>query len=372
MFQRFTCFLGLTSISMMIAASLHADEPFIVYQVEAPNVPKQPQACASSDGIIHLTFGVDSKIFYCNNLGGTFGSPVAAVEVPNLSLGMRRGPRIAATDNSIVITAIGGPQGKGKDGDLQAYRSEDQGNTWIGPIRVNDIEASAREGLHAMTVSDKGVYWCVWLDLRSSNTELYASSSVDDGRTWSENQLVYRSPDGSVCECCHPSIASSGDAIHVLFRNSLAGNRDMYLVSSNDKGKTFGRAQRQGIQNWQLSACPMDGGMLAIDKNQQLSTVWRRDRSILSIGAEANSETFLGVGDQPWIANSDDGFYSVWTSKRDGELLLMKPGSTDSDRLSNHASFPIIVSTSQPDSMVYVFWEKRSDQVFSIIGERIR
>ena len=28
-----------------------------------------------------------------------------------------------------------------------------------------------------------------------------------EGAAWSKNALVYRSPAGNVCECCHPSVA---------------------------------------------------------------------------------------------------------------------------------------------------------------------
>ena len=146
----------------------------------------------------------------------------------------------------------------------------------------------------------------------------------------------------------------------------------MYLVSSHDGGEVFGNAVRLGRSNWQLDACPMDGGMLAVDGNQKLVTVWRRDQTVFS--AEPNSivETFVGVGEQPWVASNNDGFYTAWTGKRDGELLLLKPGSTDGERLDNGASFPVVVSSSQPESKVYVFWEKRSGQAFSIMGQRIR
>ncbi len=52
---------------------------------------------------------------------------------------------------SITITAIGGTQGKGRDGDILAYRSHDLGKNWLGPVKVNDVDGSGREGLHAMT-----------------------------------------------------------------------------------------------------------------------------------------------------------------------------------------------------------------------------
>ncbi len=51
-----------------------------------------------------------------------------------------------------------------------------------------------------MTSGDDGALWCVWLDLREKGTVLYASKSMDHGETWSKNILVYRSPDGSICE----------------------------------------------------------------------------------------------------------------------------------------------------------------------------
>jgi hypothetical protein len=206
-----------------------------------------------------------------------------AFRIPNLSLGLRRGPRIAQTGTAIVVTAIGGAIGKGKDGDILAYRSLDNGKSWLGPVRVNDVAASAREGLHAMTSSENGTLWCVWLDLREKGPQLFASKSVDHGATWSKNVMVYRSPDGSVCECCHPSIVASKDSLHVLFRNSLKGNRDMYLVSSQDGGETFSARQFDlGKVNGNSTLAPWTGVCWRLTRDQKLSTVWRRDRSILT------------------------------------------------------------------------------------------
>ena len=112
----------------------------------------------------------------------------------------------------------------------------DDGKTWQGPARVNDVADSAREGHHAMASGADGSIWCVWLDLRDKKSEIYAAVSNDDGATWTANQCIYRSPDGSVCECCHPSVVVSGHHVHVMFRNSIGGHRDMYVTSSTDGG----------------------------------------------------------------------------------------------------------------------------------------
>ena len=53
-------------------------------------------------------------------------------------------------------------------------------------------------------------------------TSQYVHRSKDGGQTWSPNFSVYESPDGHICECCHPSAVIAADgAIHVMFRNWL-------------------------------------------------------------------------------------------------------------------------------------------------------
>lgn len=43
------------------------------------------------------------------------------------------------------------------------------------------------------------------VDLRQRGTRVYATVSRDHGATSSADMLVYESPSGSVCECCHPA-----------------------------------------------------------------------------------------------------------------------------------------------------------------------
>lgn len=356
----------------IFAATTFATEPFTVFEGKDASTPKQPQACLSSDGAVHITFGVGDQVFYCKVKDDKCSAPQPAFRVPNMSLGMRRGPRIAHSGASITITAIGGTQGKGRDGDILAYRSHDLGKNWLGPVKVNDVDGSGREGLHAMTSGDDCALWCVWLDLREKGTVLYASKSMDHGETWSKNILVYRSPDGSICECCHPSIIASDNTVQVLFRNSLKGDRDMYLITSLDQGKSFGEARRLGRTNWHLNACPMDGGMLAVIGRGEFNTVWRRDRTILSSGTKPGAETLLGTGEQPWTSASADGFFTVWTTKRDGDLQMLKPGSTQIETLSENSSYPVVVSSSDANSSAYVLWEKRGPEGYSIVGQLIQ
>ncbi len=362
---------SISIILLLIPTVVFAADPFTIMSGSEERTPKQPQACIDTTGVVHVTFGMGDQVYYCKVDVSEKPSPMAAFRVPNMSLGMRRGPRIAYADNAIVISAIGGQKGKGADGDVLAYRSLDAGQSWLGPVKVNDVEASAREGMHAMTASEDGTLWCVWLDLRSKKTQLYASKSEDKGATWSRNQLVYRSPDGSICECCHPSIIAAQNSVHVLFRNSLKGNRDMYLATLGNDGVTSSSVVRLGELSWKLDACPMDGGMLAMDKNNQLATVWRRDKTIVQSRPNSGFEFILGTGEQPWIASDGEKLHEVWTSKREGDLLLTSEGINGRKLIGSNASFPIIVADQRSKS-VYVLWEQRVGEITSVMGHKVQ
>jgi len=271
---------------------------------------KEPQVAVENDGRVYVAFGMRNAVYLSisNDAGKSYGNPIKIAEVGSLALGMRRGPRIALSHRTIVISAIGGVQGRGRDENLLSWRSSDIGKTWSGPARVNDVEASAREGLHAMAAGPDGTIVCAWLDLRSKGTKLYVSTSKDAGASWSENRLAYESPSGTICECCHPSLAFDAKGkLYAMFRNSVEGNRDMYLISSIDGGKSFGGAQKLGAGSWQLKACPMDGGMLAVDAQGEVVTFWRRaDRMFLC--NSGSSEIEIANGEQGWVA----GVHRVW------------------------------------------------------------
>ncbi|MFN9036893.1 MAG: exo-alpha-sialidase, partial [Planctomyces sp.] len=298
-----------------------ADEIQLIATGEGSSAPLQPQCAVDPAGKVHVIFGRGNEVWHCRSLddGTGYTQPKPVFSVPNLSLGMRRGPRIVALKNRLVITAIGGPQGKGRDGDVLAWTSQDQGRSWAGPTRVNDVEASAREGLHAMAGGQPNpaepleAVWTVWLDLRNRRTEICAARSADGGLTWGPNRILYTNQEKNVCECCHPSVVVDGQRVHIMFRNSLDGNRDMYVISSVDGGTTFSAAEPAGRGHWKLNACPMDGGMLAAFGGKSPTAIWRREGNVYQSSA-GEPEQLLGPGDQPWITVGANGACLAWTA----------------------------------------------------------
>lgn len=344
-----------------------ASQPMELARGTAPQHPQQPQLAVDAKGTIHAIFGVHDTVHYCrsNDGGKSFRKSVELPRVNAMSLGMRRGPRIAVVGDAICVTAIGGKQGKGRDGDVLALQSNDGGQTWTGPVLVNDVADSAREGLHAMAAGGDGTICCVWLDLRNRKTEVMASTSSDGGRTWSKNVLVYQSPDGSVCECCHPSVTIDDKGrILVMWRNSLDGARDMYVASSADGGKSFGKAAKLGRGTWPLDRCPMDGGSIAVSPSGDMASVWRRDKSVYLLAAGSKEERLLGAGEQPSLAATAHGNYVLWLSKRGEQALLLTPSSSSPVELATQAADPVIVAG--PAGLVVTAWERRDGQDYSI------
>ncbi|MEX1230417.1 MAG: sialidase family protein [Planctomycetaceae bacterium] len=337
-----------------------ANEPVTIDRGAAPHHPRQPQIAVDAKGTVHVVYGVGNRVRYRRSFNGgkEFAQPVDLPVTQVISLGMRRGPRIAVSKNSVCVTVIGGPQGKGRDGDVLAFQSTDGGENWNNPVKVNDVDASAREGLHAMAADAKGNLYCAWLDLRRDRSEVMAAASTDGGRTWTKNVLVYRSPDGSVCECCHPSIATDDEGrVHVFWRNSLAGARDMYFATSVDGGKSFGAAVKMGSGSWPLEACPMDGGAIAA-RGDRIVSVWRRERSIFFVDGKRD-EKQLGIGEQPWIALAEKGPFIIWLKKRGDAAYLLTPGSDSPIQLSPHAADPVIATGPNGRGPVVAAWESR-------------
>ncbi len=222
----------------------------VVSEKELPGA-RQPQAAVDPAGHVFVACGANQAV-YCvasPDKGKTFVAPVKVAEVGKLALGMRRGPRIVATERAVVITAIAGEK---RADTLLAWRSTDQGKSWRGPVAINRVKGSAAEGLHGMAAGPDGTIHCVWQDHREGNGQyVYGSRSTDGGATWTPERRLYKSPDGGVCPCCAPLVACDPrGGVHVMWRNDLEGARDMYLMSSSDGGETFGEAVKLGRETW--------------------------------------------------------------------------------------------------------------------------
>jgi hypothetical protein len=336
-----------------------ADATSVVAKTAFPDA-KQPQVAVDPQGRIYLVFGTGNSICMTtsDDMGKSFKQPIKIEDTGVLALGRRRGPRISATDKAIVVTAVVGEQGRGKDGNLLAWRSDDRGGTWQGPARINGVANSAREGLHHLAAAPEGTFYSVWLDLREKGTELYGARSSDGGRSWDHECLIYKSPDGSICQCCQPQVAFGPDNIlHIMWRNELSGNRDMYLIDSKDGGRSFGKPAKLGRGTWPLDGCPMDGGGIACDRDGRVTTIWKRDSQIYRC-FPGSPEISLGEGRQGWAATGPDGVCLIWQSGPTSRVLTLLPESSEPTELAAHGTNPVVACATSGKGPVFAAWEE--------------
>jgi hypothetical protein len=271
-------------------------------------------------------------------------------QLPKMLLGRHRGPRVALTGGAIIVSAI-----TSEPGDLVAWRSVDRGHTWSAPSIVNDQPRAAREGLHAMAADAEGNMAAVWLDDRigPKGKRLWGAFSHDAGATWSKNVMLYEVPGGTICECCHPSLASAGHGeFVVMWRNALDGSRDLYTMRLRD-GRVTSAAERQGVGTWKLDACPMDGGGLVL-YNGRPASAWRREKDVY-LAEPGKPEIKLATGQDVALGANNQGLYVVWSVPGAG-IDMHLPGAEKITHVSETGAFPAIVTMA--DGAVLVAWEE--------------
>ena len=325
----------------------------------------QPQAATTADGKAFVVFGRGSEIFsVAGDAELKFKPPVKVGELPKLALGMRRGPRVATAGGSVVVSAI-----SHAEGNLYAWSSTDQGATWSASTRVNSITNSAREGMHAMVSGGKGLVYAAWLDLRNTGTELWGAASRDGGHTWGRNTLIYRSPDGTICQCCHPTLASDGAGrLWAMWRNAIGGARDLYAAFSRNGGATFSPAIKLGsvTGTWRLNACPMDGGDALVRPDGKLFTAWRRDKTLFV--ADGQGERILSAsGLHPVVGWNGTAPFYVW---QEGAKLMWRRGDKPAELFAPSGAFASVAAAA-PGQPAVVVWEGNIDGAKSILARRI-
>lgn len=280
-----------------------------------------------------------------------FGKPVRAVLRDDLIAGGRRGARIAVRRDAIVVAAITRHTRAG-GGDLYAWRSPDDGTSWSEPARVGDAEGCAAEGLFDLTALADGRFAAVWLDVRQKGTRLLADFS-EDGVRWAKDAVAYTSPDGSICECCHPAVAACADGgTAVAWRNSVDGARDVWIARAPKGTADFGKGSKCGAGTWRIPACPMAGPALVV-RGAEAVTAWRRDRDVYLAAGDAK-ERELGTGDEPQLALAAGGLHMLWVT-REG-LVDLAPGAQTPSLVAAGAQFPCAAGAAGGKGPAFVAW----------------
>jgi hypothetical protein len=137
-----------------------------------------------------------------------------------------------------------------------------------------------------------------------------------------------------------------------MFRNWLNGSRDLYLLQSLDKGRSFKAAEKLGMGTWKLNGCPMDGGGVYIDPSMGVYTVWQRE-GYTYYCKPGQIETPLGKGRACSIAGTAGNV--VFTMQNRDTLKAIKLRTKSETTIGTGNSLKSIVL---PDNKILCVWEQ--------------
>ena len=206
-------------------------------------------------------------------------------------------------------------------------KSIDEGNTWSKPLKLSKIEGNAIDDNATVegavpTVGENGEIYCAW----SVNNTIYFDKSLDGGKTWLEHDIVateqegwgfdikgFGRANGMPVTTVDLSKSKYKGRIYINFADKRNGknNSDVFLIKSDDKGKTWSKPKRVNVDNtiteqfftW-MSVDPKTGFIYIVfyDRSKYQDT---KTDVVLAVSKDGG-ETFTNttISESPFIPNS--------------------------------------------------------------------
>ncbi len=250
-----------------------------VREVRVPNGGIQPQAIADPSGRIHLLYysgdAAHGDLYYSTSTdeGQTWSRPLRVNSRAGTAaaLGTIRGGQMAIGRNRRVYVVWNGSSETKGDGPLNPesgkrgmpllYTRLDDMSNAFEPERNLMTHSFGLDGGAAIAADNAGDVYVAWhgkalgASEGEAGRQVWITRSSDEGKTFKAERPATDDQTGA-CGCCGMAMssASSGN-IYALYRSATQDvHRDIYLLTSADRGLTFSDRK---LHPWNINACPM-------------------------------------------------------------------------------------------------------------------
>lgn len=218
-----------------------------------------------------------------------------------------------------------------RDGNDEIYykRTTNHGAGWDPDIRMT--VAAGYSGTPSLSLNGP-VLHLTWEDKRDGNSEIYYKRSTNNGSSWeSEIRLTNSAGTSSA-----PSIAVSGQLVHISWYDNRDGNYEIYYMRSLDGGANWGPNVRltNNVLRSELSCIAVsesDVHVVWYDNRHGNDEIYFKHSS--NNGDEWSSDVRLtnasGTSRYPNIAASGLLLHLIWDDSREGPYSLYYKNSTD-------------------------------------------
>jgi len=333
---------ALALLSTSVASSVVTTHP-VVTLVRVPGNGIQPEAVVDGRGVLHvLYFAGEARggnLFYIrsSDFGVTFSPPIRVNSQAGsaIATGTIRGGQLAVRAGRIHVAWNGSdsamPRGlvnpaSGQPSAPFLYARSNTDATAFEAQRNLTTRSYGVDGGGSIAADASGNVYAAWhsLPVGGQNGEdhrlVWIARSTDDGATFEAERPASREPTGA-CGCCGVRMfASPSNILYLLYRTATAmTHRDMFLLESNDQGRTF-RGSR--VQPWEIGACPMTSMSIASAQSSVLAA-WETagqvyfgeiDPKVARIPAPIAAPGEGGTRKHPRLAtNTNSDVLFVWT-----------------------------------------------------------
>ncbi len=328
-----------TLVSLVLIAlcgrQLGAEE-LKVQTIRAPDGGLQPQAQVDSRGQVHLIYfagdPMHGDVFYVRSDDGlsTFSKPIRVNSQPGsvVITGTVRGPHLSIGKGDRVHVAWMGsdksePKAMGNAAPMLYTRMNDAGDGFA-PQRNVIQKQPGLDGGGSVAADLEGNVYVAWHapanGKEEADRQVWLARSRDEGKTFSAETPAIPRRTGT-CACCGMQIIALGKGkVYIVFRSaSEMVHRDIYLLASNDYGRTFAVA---AVDPWKIGTCVMSTAALAQSAGTVLAS-WETEEQIYAtvltpdMRKPQNPLPMPGPGGHrkhPAVAIGADGNYLVaWT-----------------------------------------------------------
>ena len=287
-----------TILLLGVVAQVTPASSATVEHIRVPDGGIQPQAQVDQRGRVHLIFFKgDPKrgdVFYAHSddLAKTFSKSVRVNSQPGsvIAAGIIRGPQLAVGKGGRPhVTWMGSDQAEPKiDGE----------HTPMLYARLNDAEDAFEaqrniiqqhpglDGGGSVAADAEGNVYVAWHAPKDkvhgghaeADRRIWIARSTDNGRTFAEEAEANPDPTG-VCGCCGLRLfADRGGHVIALYRSATQTiHRDMYLLASTDRGRTFKGTK---VGPWQIPACVMSTAAFAQGAKGTTWAAWEQEKQV--------------------------------------------------------------------------------------------
>jgi hypothetical protein len=244
---------------------------------------------------------------------------------------------------------------------------------WEPDVRLtNDPDSSLTSYNQSWCIAASGdLVHVVWYDNRDGNWEIYYKRSTDGGISWEADKRLTN----DLAFSRVPSIAASGNVVHVVWIDNRDGLGEVYYKRSTDGGLNWGSDTR-------LTYDPASSGLTSISVSGSVVHVTWRDlrdgnqeiyyKRSTDGGVSWEQDIRLTYDDHDSyntsIAASGSIVNVVWTDNRDGNTEIYYKRSIDGGiswepdiRLTNAPSSSNLPSIGASGSHVHIIWDDYRD-----------